>query len=121
MKNEIEFDSSNNNTSFKTGDILEQYRHYGNGSYIMGQESDMVDTLWKVIQITPDFIEMTLVEGQYKWGIGGVPYKNPGYTSEFRNSTNYCTFYPDKPLTAQIYEEYQIASATKLELKYEGK
>jgi hypothetical protein len=57
---------------YEKGDLTEQWRHTDDGhTYLSGPDSAKKGTVWKVLRITDDFVEMELVSGHYEWGFNG--------------------------------------------------
>jgi hypothetical protein len=75
---------------FRKGDLVEQWRHTDDGTnFIAGSDPGKKGTIWKVLEITDDYIHMELVSGKYEWGFDGEEYKYPGYTAKYQSSNNY--------------------------------
>lgn len=89
-----------NQEPFEIGDIIEQYRYYNGGDYINEQEDDFIGTKWKVLDISPDYIKLELVEGSYCG-------TRDEYVSDFTSSAIYQKTFPDRRKTQQIIDEFR--------------
>ena len=75
---------------FQVGDLTERWRHTNDGhDFETGPDSDKKGTVWKILKITDDYVEMELVSGRYQWGFDREAYKVPGYITQFDSSDNY--------------------------------
>ncbi len=99
---------------YEKGDLIEQWCHTDDGHiYLSGSDSAKKGTVWKVLRITDDFVEMELVSGQYEWGFDGEAYKLPGYTSKFKSSKNYRSSNPGCKGNEQILKEWRGVAEPK--------